>query len=140
MIIISFEGLGGTLGRWVRRGLLNRIKGHDKQEHAWTAGERGTDWKCIVIGHSFGVKAALATAKESPNCKMLLLLDPRMPPFGTGGVVAPEGVRTVCIYQRGFMRGHPVEGAENIKLTGVSHVGVPFTEEALKYALEGLKG
>lgn len=139
-IVISFEGLAGGLGRWVRRGLLNRIEGYEKREYAWTSGAKDTNRPCIVVGHSFGCKAAVETADNSTNCHMLLLLDPRMPPFGTGGVVAPKGIRTVCIYQRGLMRGHPVKGAENIELKRVRHTSVPFTDEALKYALEGLRG
>lgn len=122
--IISFEGLLGALGRWVRRGLLVHLP-NKKIERLWLSSPVVVDEPCIIIGHSFGVKAAVESARKSPNCKLLLLLDPRMPPFGTGGVVAPYGVRTVCFYQTGFMRGYPVKGAENIELRGVSHVEVP---------------
>lgn len=133
--IISFEGLCGSLGRWVRRGLLSRVRaewpGADVDEYLWTQ-LGGTYGPCIVIGHSFGVRSAVKSAIAGRDCKLLLLLDPRMPPWGTGGVVAPKGVRTVCIYREGLMRGYPVEGAHNIRLKGVSHVGVPFTDEALE--------
>lgn len=139
MIIISFEGLGGTLGRWVRRGLLNRIEGYTRIERGWMSTPIATFEPCVIVGHSFGVRAAVETAITAPNCKMLLLLDPRMPPFGAGGVVAPKGIRTVCIYQRGLMRGHPVKGATNIELKGVRHTNVPFTQEAFEQAMEGLK-
>lgn len=136
MIIVSYEGLAGSLGRWVRRGLLNRFDGVKKIEHVWTdrAFEYPND-EIIVIGHSFGVKGAVETARINRNVKMLLLLDPRMPPWGTGGVVAPEGVSTVCFYQTGFMRGHPVSGAKNIQVKAM-HTYVPaFAVETLREAL-----
>jgi hypothetical protein len=137
MTIVSYEGFGGRLGRWVRRGLLNHIKGVKKEEFLWNSGSRDYGLReIIVIGHSFGVRDAVATATRSRNVKLLLLIDPRMPPWGEGGVVAPKGVRTVCFYQTGAMRGHPVEGAENHHVKGV-HIWLPWRED-VRELVEGL--
>lgn len=127
MTLISFEGLAGAFGRWIRRGLLVHFPEVAKRECLWTSTPIAHTGPCIIVAHSFGVRAAVASAKLSRECKLLLLLDPRMPPWGAGGVVAPRGVHTTCIYRKGFMRGWPVEGAENIELLSGGHLDVPFS-------------
>lgn len=139
MNIVSYEGLAGSIGRWVRRGLLSHFPNANKQELVWTDTGAYYPWsEIIVIGHSFGARSAIETAEKSGNVKLLLLLDPRMPPLGTGGFIAPKGVRTVNFYQKGFMRGHLVDGAEN-HLVRSSHTGVPALKEVRELLKEYLK-
>lgn len=126
MIIVAYEGLFGMWGNWVKRGLLDKIHHHTIYRFSWTyQGEvPGCD---IVIGHSFGVREALDTARVL-RPQLLLLLDPRMPPWGTSEIKAPAGVPTVCVYQPYWrpLPGFPVAGAENIVLKdGTWHTDVP---------------
>lgn len=139
MRIISFEGLGGSIGRWVRRGLLDKIRdvrGLNFYEYTWTDSPGYVVNPCIVIGHSFGVRSAVAQAKIAQDCQLLLLLDPRMPPWGGGGVIAPDGIPTACFYQTGFMRGHTVRGADNIHLPRIRHTAVPAHPVVVEYMSE----
>lgn len=130
MTIVAYGGLWDSFFQWLGRGLLNPIKQQRFPSvvvhyRAWTSGKIIVS-NTVVIGHSFGVRAAVEQCDSTT--KLLLLIDPRMPPWGSGGVVAPKGVRTVCIYQRGFMRGYPVEGAMNYDVTGdgYGHTALPW--------------
>ncbi len=141
MKIISYEGLMGRVGRWVRGGLLSQLqmwKGVKFEEHVWTdAAADCDDEPCIIIGHSFGARGAIDSAKKSEGVKLLVLLDPRVPPpADMSKVKAPKGVPTVCFYQRGFMPGYPVEGAENIRLNWTMHTNVPKHPAVMKYLKE----
>lgn len=131
MTIISFEGLGGSFGRWIRRGLLVHFPDIPQRELLWTSKPVAHEGPCIIVAHSFGVKAAIESARLSKGCKYLLLLDPRMPPLGIGGGAAPLGVKTACLYRRGFMRGYPTGNAANIELDkSYGHLDVPFSSYA----------
>jgi hypothetical protein len=125
ILIVGFEGFGGTFGRWLYRGLLSKFeKEADVSMHGWFLPRppEPKGRKLICVSHSFGCSAAHAYAGKH-KAFAHLALDPRRPPFGTGGLKA--NVPTVCFYQTGPMRGYEIEGAENIHLTGIKHTDVP---------------
>jgi hypothetical protein len=130
ILIVGFEGLGGTFGRWLYRGLLSKVDA-EVSMHGWLFSNppdpKGKN--LIVCAHSFGISAAHKYA-EKYKASLLMALDPRRPPFGTGGLKAT--VPTVCIFQGGPMRGYPIEWAENIQLLRTRHTDVPAAGVALE--------
>jgi hypothetical protein len=129
MTIIAFEGLMGSIGQWVNRGLLSKIRDKYPKVNVWSGGWTGgavaVSGPYVVIGHSFGVRRALAQAQATkPNA--VVLIDPRWPwTISLAHVQAPKDVMTICFYQTGFMRGYPLEGAGNAKLVGYGHTAMP---------------
>lgn len=98
----------------------------------------------IIIGHSFGAPTAIRVAElliasEMPTS--LLTLDCRCLPFSSGRFRSPIGTHSPRnYYQRGLLRGYPVEYAINITLKDVGHGGVPGHPRVVEYLDGYLKG
>lgn len=142
MTIVIVEGLFGSMGTWLYRGLIARhwtfLKHAKIVRVGWIGGAFKVDGPCIVVDHSFGCSRGHKIA-EFNKAKKLIHLDPRKPLLGIGCPAAPKGVPTVCIYQSRAMQGWECEGAENILLTdGTGHTAVPAHELAWKALREAL--
>lgn len=140
--LICFEGLSPFLigtPNYVKRGLLDKL---DKRPdlNVWRGSfmSRGPQKvnpadKHILLGHSMGGPTAIWWCNQHPGLEidLLLTLDPR--PLHQPYVKPANVKRCVNFYQTGFMRGYPVEGAENHHVK-IRHTLVP------RLALELLKG
>lgn len=149
-VAIGFEGLFSYNAGYVRRGVLDKLPATIlKYSRPWTANydvSITTSDRVCIIGHSFGVREAIKAAAELKARGMnvvLVLCDPRMPPFGTGAT-APEGVDTYNFYRTTWipfaLNGRRIEGAFNVKLSSrVGHTSVPFQSEVLAKVKEILE-
>lgn len=129
MRVIAFGGLADSIFRWLGRGLVYQMRAKYPEVrfsyYGWGHAGVKTDEPCIVVGHSFGVAPAIRTVAASPKAA-LLLIDPRMPPWGFGGVKTPRPMIALNFYQTGAMRGYEVDGAQNFRLTGYGHTALPW--------------
>jgi pimeloyl-ACP methyl ester carboxylesterase len=101
----------------------------------------------IVIGHSLGGAAALEYADLYNRSPIFITVDPRhmsiaswfdvlipfLPPFK-----APPGSVIFNFYQRGFMSGYPVEGAQRNSRLWSTHVTIPGRKEIAQLVEEFL--
>ena len=142
--LIAFEGLGLGTPTHIKRGLLDRLVLRDAdvcRASFMSDGPKplnalGT--KRIVIGHSMGGASAIAWCNRWANYKfdLLLTLDPR--PLHRPYRKPANVLRCVNFYRDAFwMRGYPVEGAENTKVR-CGHTQVPALREVLELVEEYL--
>lgn len=134
--IICFEGLGLGTPSHIQRGLLAHLS-NTELESLWRGSFMSSgpvrDWDCdkvIVIGHSMGAATAIAWCnRKAPKIEveMLLTLDPR--PLHRPYIKPANVKRAVNFYRNSFwMRGYPVEGAEN-HVVNCGHTQVPALKE-----------
>lgn len=138
--LVCFEGLGLGTPTHIRRHLLDRV--YLKDANVWRGSfmSKGPEIlyapKHIVIGHSMGGASAIDWCKrqEEWDIDLLITLDPRPlhRPY-----IKPDNVKRAVNFYRDslWMRGYPVEGAEN-HIVQCGHTYVPaLAVETLREAL-----
>ena len=149
--IICFEGLGIGTPSHIKRGLLDplglmQVARPDYSIWRGSFATKEENWpepieckKRILIAHSMGGATAIAWCKrwgETTNVRfgvpidLLLTLDPR--PLHRTYIKPANVKRAVNFYRRSlWMRGYPVDGAENHIVT-CGHTFVPSLPQVLK--------
>lgn len=141
--VIAFGGLGGSFYSTGLKTVLMRLEGIDRVD--FKAFESYTSWRqwaktlsswrdpSVLIGHSFGVTAALAVARSLPETKFPLLLsfDPSQwwwtnsSLMTSGGNGVPANVlKTINFYQRSGFIGRQTLSRTDGSQTGIENVYV----------------
>lgn len=134
--VVACEGLSPFLvlpTRYIQRQTIPPLVAAGKKievvSNQWYMGCPRVGDDAIWIIHSMG-NGCQNCVKNSP---LVISFDPRV----SGAFFKPPGVkRWVNYYQTGFMRGYPIEGAENNFIRGVGHTAMPSLPQAQK-ELEG---
>ncbi len=153
-LVVSFEGLASYWAGFVRKGLIKPMQnkyGATFVSKNYSYGSTQSAESCIrdfklvmgsdlhlsVIGHSFGAGIAvfnLLNEIKDISVNEVVTMDPRtwstdwnyrrmktLDLFEKPANVA----RQMNFYQTGGMRGYRVVGADNVQVTGTTHVGMP---------------
>lgn len=157
MKICSIEGLGNT-------GVLNRLckeivvkYGLEHKRFAWDADLKTIRrWQdesdSIVLGHSFGGETSVKYASRTASIytRLLITFDPRYgsKPFGSyfdslffpwQGKMKYTGTgKAINFYQRGFLPGYKVIGAENHFVWGQHHT-IPYKQHVKQIVFDAIE-
>lgn len=122
--VYVIEGLGGEFRAWGRNAL--KARGYNVIWFPWWWVGNIPDG-AIVLGHSFGGgKLYRLLKKKKIKPFGVVFNDARLEPVG-GFDISDVKVEAFNIYQKGFMRGYEIKGAENQEIRGTRHTDLPKT-------------
>lgn len=143
MKIHCIEGLFCFHLRPLTKAVQSLNLGVEVVTYPWTVWNGSIDVKedDIVCGHSFGANVAIKIWQGwGVGGRYLFILDGRIPPFGTSYKNKLWKDRNAYnYYQTGFVRGYPIEGAENHLVKGFSHYRMPRNPAFLFKLMEVVK-
>jgi hypothetical protein len=142
--VVAFEGLHPLIfpkATWLQKGVLARLgKSHFNVSvyHWMSKGPKSFQYTgpIIAIGHSMGGGAVIDWCERyGKTIDLMLTLDPRV--TGSKPYEKPSNVkRAVNFYQKGFMPGYEVKGADNRKVT-CGHTQIPSLTEVFTTVMGG---
>lgn len=144
MKIHCIEGLGCFHFRPLTKAVQSLNLGVEVVPYPWTVKAIPLGSNDILCGHSFGGGKAIEIAnKTDVPYLFLFLLDPRKGPLGFYDPKFknnyPFDVEVYNYYQTNFVRGYPIEGAENHLIKGFSHYRMPRNPAFLFKLMEVVK-
>lgn len=144
MRVVYYEGLGGRLGNFLKRGIIRVAKKKYPnviyEQRFWTD---DSDFKNpdILIGHSFGGARVLELFRDPIdwyNVKLILTLDPRWTSNSLFYAV-PDVLNHVNIIQLCTLRGCKTYGSKEINLGHYGHLALARSPVPLKFLLDTLE-
>jgi alpha-beta hydrolase superfamily lysophospholipase len=93
--------------------------------------------RIIAIGHSMGGGAVIDWCERyQKRIHLMITLDPRV--TGSKPYEKPSNVlKAINFYQKGFMPGYPVSGAENILIKTYGHTELPSMTRVFNEIIAG---
>lgn len=135
--VVACEGLSPLLifpTSYVQRQVIAPLKAEglefDVKVNQWWMSCPKVPKDSIWVTHSMGNGCSKCAVDG-----VIVSADPRV----TGVFVSPKGVRWINFYQTGFMRGYPIEGAENNHVSGYGHTAMPSYPGLLKVVRTEIK-
>jgi len=127
------EGLASYEAGYVRKAYASDLEALGYVVHSVPYTFKGVIKAALCIGHSFGGGRLM---RADVHCKVMITMDARSWKSSMNDKYVTTQKIHHNYYQSGMFSGHPIKGAMNTNITGVSHIGLP--KKVKSQVMEGI--